>query len=114
MVRFNLENANISSNININTLVNFLIRYLSPPTASITDIVEQYELAFNAPENEMYAALPTPEYKECDFDTESSNNKPVYDLCFHLLKLYTTGNHALEEILNPLNHTPDPLDYRLR
>lgn len=87
--------------------------YVCPPTASVTDAVTLYESAFNAPEDEAYAAAPNPEYQEEDYEAEISSGRKIQDLCFHLLKLYCTGNHALEEILNPLTHTPDPLDYRL-
>lgn len=88
--------------------------YLSPPTCSITDALDLYEASFNTTETEVYAAAPEPEYKESDYDAEISNGKIIYDLCFHLLKLYCTGNHDLGELLNPLSYTPNPLDYRLR
>lgn len=88
--------------------------YLSPPTSSITDALDLYEASFNTTETEVYAATPEPEYKENDYDTESSKGKRIYDLCFHLLKLYCTGNHDLGQLLNPLSYTANPLDYRLR
>ncbi|EZA58163.1 hypothetical protein DMN91_011854 [Ooceraea biroi] len=87
--------------------------YLSPPTCSITDALDLYEASFNTTETEVYAATPEPEYKGSDYDTELSNGKRVYDLCFHLLKLYCTGNHDLGQLLNPLSYTANPLDYRL-
>lgn len=88
--------------------------YLSPPTCSITDALDLYEISFNATEAQAYAAVPEPEYRENEYDTELSNGKSIYDLCFHLLKLYCTGNHDLGELLNPLSYTANPLDYRLR
>lgn len=88
--------------------------YLSPPTCSITDALDLYETSFNATEAQAYAAVPEPEYRENEYDTELSNGKRIYDLCFHLLKLYCTGNHDLGELLNPLSYTANPLDYRLR
>ncbi|XP_003699361.2 nuclear pore complex protein Nup98-96 isoform X2 [Megachile rotundata] len=88
--------------------------YFSSPVASIRDALEQYEEAFDPIKNEYpYAAAPTPEYKGDHYEIETTNNKPIYDLCFHLLKLFCTGNHALGELLNPATHTADPLDYRL-
>jgi len=88
--------------------------YLSPPTCSITDALDLYEASFNTTETEAYAATPEPEYKENDYDAELNNSKRIYDLCFHLLKLYCTGNHDLGQLLNPLSYTANPLDYRLR
>ncbi|XP_025995170.1 nuclear pore complex protein Nup98-Nup96 isoform X2 [Solenopsis invicta] len=87
--------------------------YLSPPTCSITDALDLYEASFNTTEAQMYTAMPEPEYRENDYDAELSNGKRIYDLCFHLLKLYCTGNHDLGELLNPLSYTANPLDYRL-
>ncbi|XP_012260239.2 nuclear pore complex protein Nup98-Nup96 isoform X2 [Athalia rosae] len=87
--------------------------YVCPPTASITDAVNLYESAFNGSEAEAYASPPTPVYQEEDYEAEISSGKKIQDLCFHLLKLYCTGNHPLEQLLNPLTHTVDPLDYRI-
>lgn len=88
--------------------------YLSSPTCSITDALDLYEASFNTSESQMYAAVPEPEYRANDYDAELSNGKRIHDLCFHLLKLYCTGNHDLGELLNPLSYTANPLDYRLR
>ncbi|XP_050452741.1 nuclear pore complex protein Nup98-Nup96 [Cataglyphis hispanica] len=88
--------------------------YLSSPTCSITDALDLYEASFNMTEyTQIYAAIPEPEYRKNDYDAELSNGKQIYDLCFHLLKLYCTGNHDLGELLNPLSYTANPLDYRL-
>ncbi|XP_036147663.1 nuclear pore complex protein Nup98-Nup96 isoform X2 [Monomorium pharaonis] len=87
--------------------------YLSSPTCSITDALDLYEASFNTTEAQAYAAVPEPEYRQNDYDAELSNGKRIHDLCFHLLKLYCTGNHDLGELLNPLTYTANPLDYRL-
>lgn len=88
--------------------------YLSPPTASIRDALELYESSFDAKETDVYALPPQPEYMtETDFEVEVNDAAPIYDLCFHLLKLYCTGDHAFGVLLNPSTHTTDPLDYRL-
>ncbi|XP_076167828.1 nuclear pore complex protein Nup98-96 isoform X2 [Ptiloglossa arizonensis] len=88
--------------------------YFSSPVASIRDTLELYEEAFDINKTtDVYAAAPTPEYKGDDYELELNNGKPIYDLCFHLIKLFCTGNHALGELLNPAAHTADPLDYRL-
>ncbi|XP_032667417.1 nuclear pore complex protein Nup98-Nup96 isoform X2 [Odontomachus brunneus] len=87
--------------------------YLSSPTCSITDVLDLYETSFNTTESEVYAAAPEPEYRGSDYDAEISNGRRIYDLCYHLLKLYCTGIHDLGELLNPLSYTANPLDYRL-
>ncbi|XP_014603478.1 PREDICTED: nuclear pore complex protein Nup98-Nup96 [Polistes canadensis] len=87
--------------------------YLSSPTASITDVLELYEGSFNVDPTEAYSVIPQPEYKNNEYDPEINNKKSVYDLCFHILKLYCTGNHSMENLLNPLTYTLDPFDYRL-
>lgn len=93
----------------------YIFRYFSSPVASIRDALELYENSFDTGKTEYaYATAPKPEYKGDDYEIEITNGKPIYDLCFHLLKLFCTGNHALGELLNPATHTVDPLDYRLR
>nr|XP_033206829.1 nuclear pore complex protein Nup98-Nup96 isoform X2 [Bombus vancouverensis nearcticus] len=88
--------------------------YFSSPTASIRDILDIYEASFDTTKtNDVYTSIPKPEYKGNNFELEINNGKPIYDLCFHLLKLFCTGNHTLGELLNPATHTADPMDYRL-
>nr|XP_034193442.1 nuclear pore complex protein Nup98-Nup96 [Osmia lignaria] len=88
--------------------------YFSSPVASIRDALELYENSFDTGKTEYaYATAPKPEYKGDDYEIEITNGKAIYDLCFHLLKLFCTGNHGLGELLNPATHTVDPLDYRL-
>jgi nuclear pore complex protein Nup98-Nup96 len=88
-------------------------RYISHPTASITDFLDLYEASFFA-STRKYSATPRPDYFENEFEIENSNDNNVYDLRYLLLKLYSTGNYSLEAILNPQTYTYDPLDYRLR
>ncbi|XP_076242431.1 nuclear pore complex protein Nup98-96 isoform X2 [Calliopsis andreniformis] len=88
--------------------------YFSSPIASIRDTLELYETAFDTNKTDYaYAAQPKPEYRGNDCEIEINGEKSIYDLCFHLLKLFCVGNHALGELLNPATHTADPLDYRL-
>ncbi|KZC05431.1 Nuclear pore complex protein Nup98-Nup96 [Dufourea novaeangliae] len=94
--------------------------YFSSPIASIRDALELYEASFDTSNTTYaYAAAPIPEYRGTDDyeiemnEKEKKNEKPIYDLCYHLLKLFCIGNHALGELLNPATHTADPLDYRL-
>ncbi|XP_053682559.1 nuclear pore complex protein Nup98-Nup96 [Sabethes cyaneus] len=82
--------------------------YLCSPTASITDALIYYESSFQA--NEFFALPPTPSYAS---RTLINSSKPIHDIRFHLLKLYSKRSHPLEALLNPATHTPDPLDYRL-
>lgn len=37
-----------------------------------------------------------------------------YDVCYHLLKLFTDPMHQLETLLNPATITADPLDISVR
>lgn len=106
--------VNVCENLDWKRALAVHLWYLSPPTASITDVLDLYVSSFNGPITDIYAAAPLPDYKDEDYDAEISSGKQTYDLCYHLLKLYSTGDHPLEELLNPLTHTADPLDYRLR
>jgi nuclear pore complex protein Nup98-Nup96 len=43
-----------------------------------------------------------------------ATNNDLYDTCYHLIKLYCNGNHPIEHIISPLNHSGNQLDFRLR
>lgn len=105
---------NVCENLDWKRALAIHLWYLSSPTCSITDVLDLYERSFNTTESEIYAAAPEPEYRGSDYDAEISSGRRIYDLCFHLLKLYCTGIHDLGKLLNPLSYTANPLDYRLR
>ncbi|XP_009989585.1 PREDICTED: nuclear pore complex protein Nup98-Nup96 [Tauraco erythrolophus] len=90
--------------------------YLLPPTASISKALAMYESAFqNTPECEKYACCPLPPYLEdsgCVIE-EDDAGRPLRDVCFHLLKLYSDRHYDLDQLLDPRSVTSDPLDYRL-
>uniref|UniRef100_A0A1B6CZW3 Nuclear pore complex protein Nup98-Nup96 n=2 Tax=Clastoptera arizonana TaxID=38151 RepID=A0A1B6CZW3_9HEMI len=87
--------------------------YVSSSVASVTDALLNYESAFT--ENEaMFVKSPHPEYyTNANMEWEATSGKPVYDICYHLLKLYSNRTHSLEPLLNPAAYSPDSLDYRL-
>ncbi|NWS76773.1 NUP98 protein, partial [Crotophaga sulcirostris] len=90
--------------------------YLLPPTASISKALAMYELAFqNTSEYEKYACCPLPPYLEDSGCVIEDNNagRPLRDVCFHLLKLYSDRRYDLDQLLDPRSVTSDPLDYRL-
>ncbi|XP_054432172.1 nuclear pore complex protein Nup98-Nup96 isoform X3 [Pteronotus mesoamericanus] len=91
--------------------------YLLPPTASISRALSMYEEAFqNTSEGERYACSPLPSYLEgsgCMVEEEQDSRRPLQDVCFHLLKLYSDRHYDLNQLLEPRSITADPLDYRL-
>nr|CAD7197115.1 unnamed protein product [Timema douglasi] len=89
--------------------------YMCSQASSITDALLKYEEAFDSPESSnRYAHPPDPLYFEGDdMQPETSSGRAVWDLCYHLLKLYSSRSHPLDQLLNPATHTSDPLDYRL-
>lgn len=92
-----------------------IFRYICSPVASVTDALLQYEKAFRPPDSkDVYAKCPDPPYVEDGVEPETSSGQQIWDLCFHLLKLYSSRSHPLNQLLNPATHTSDPLDYRLR
>ena len=109
----NQGTINVCKNLDWKRTLALHLWYLSLPTASIRDALELYEGSFKNEMADIYGTEPLPEYFKEDYEVKFNNEKAVYDLCFHLLKLYCTGNHPMEEILNPLNHTADSFDYRL-
>ncbi|NXE85473.1 NUP98 protein, partial [Cochlearius cochlearius] len=70
----------------------------------------------NTPECERYACCPLPPYLEdsgCVIEEDDSAGRPLRDVCFHLLKLYSDRRYHLDQLLDPRSVTSDPLDYRL-
>ncbi|XP_075402305.1 nuclear pore complex protein Nup98-Nup96 isoform X6 [Tenrec ecaudatus] len=91
--------------------------YLLPPTASISRALSMYEEAFQSTsEGDRYACSPLPSYLEgsgCIVEEEQDSRRPLRDVCFHLLKLYSDRHYDLNQLLEPRSITADPLDYRL-
>uniref|UniRef100_A0A8C5T9W2 Nuclear pore complex protein Nup98-Nup96 n=1 Tax=Malurus cyaneus samueli TaxID=2593467 RepID=A0A8C5T9W2_9PASS len=91
--------------------------YLLPPTASISRALAMYESAFqNTSECEKYACCPLPPYLEdsgCVIEEDDNAGRPLRDVCFHLLKLYSDRSYELDQLLDPRSITSDPLDFRL-
>lgn len=90
------------------TVLALQLWYFTAPTSTITDALNAYNKAFKA--DECYAEPPKPSYKEAP----ATSGTPIYDLRYHLLQLYSKRTHSLEETLNPITHTSDPMDFRLR
>uniref|UniRef100_A0A3B4AT94 Nuclear pore complex protein Nup98-Nup96 n=1 Tax=Periophthalmus magnuspinnatus TaxID=409849 RepID=A0A3B4AT94_9GOBI len=92
--------------------------YMLPPTASVSDALRLYQDAFQGcADGGRYTCPPLPPYLESECldeeEEEESNQRPLYDLCFHLLKLYSDRHHPLSPLLDPLTVCPHRLDFRL-
>uniref|UniRef100_A0AAR2K7M0 Nuclear pore complex protein Nup98-Nup96 n=1 Tax=Pygocentrus nattereri TaxID=42514 RepID=A0AAR2K7M0_PYGNA len=108
---------NVCSELDWKRCVAVHLWYMLPPTASVADSLAKYEAAFQ--DGRKYACAPFPPYVddiellglyEEMVDTESK--KSLYDICFHLLKLYSDKlrERAVREMLNqhcPLEETED-------
>ncbi|XP_050720849.1 nuclear pore complex protein Nup98-Nup96-like isoform X5 [Eriocheir sinensis] len=83
--------------------------YVCPATATLAEALEEYDkaagLAGDAPE---YCNPPLPPYLATH--ALRNNMQVSYDMCYHLLKLFTDPRHPLEALLNPSTATPDPLN----
>ncbi|XP_030328960.1 nuclear pore complex protein Nup98-Nup96 [Strigops habroptila] len=110
-------NINVCSLLDWKRCVAVHLWYLLPPTASISQALAMYELAFqNTPECEKYACCPLPPYLEdsgCVIEEDDNAGRPLRDVCFHLLKLYSDRHYDLDQLLDPRSITSDPLDCRL-
>ena len=45
--------------------------------------------------------------------TQLPKQRDLYDTCFHLIKLYCVDKYPIADIVSPLCHTSNQLDYRL-
>ncbi|XP_076158509.1 nuclear pore complex protein Nup98-Nup96 isoform X1 [Alosa pseudoharengus] len=112
---------NVCAELDWQRCIAVLLWYMLPPTASISDALTKYETAFQGSPDELkYACAPLPPYLEsCDLACieeemeEEGVKKPLYDICFHLLKLYSDRHHNLQQLLDPSTVTIQHLDYRL-
>uniref|UniRef100_A0A8C1VCF4 Nuclear pore complex protein Nup98-Nup96 n=1 Tax=Cyprinus carpio TaxID=7962 RepID=A0A8C1VCF4_CYPCA len=116
---------NVCSELDWKRCVAVHLWYMLPPTASVADALAKYESAFQGSEEvKRYACPPLPPYvdelellgldEEMD---ETESKKPLFDICFHLLKLYSDRfvivHYTLQQLLDPSTVTADHLDYRL-
>ncbi|XP_051732984.1 nuclear pore complex protein Nup98-Nup96 isoform X1 [Ctenopharyngodon idella] len=112
---------NVCSELDWKRCVAVHLWYMLPPTASVADALAKYESAFQGSEEmKRYACPPLPPYvdelellgldEEMD---ETESKKSLYDICFHLLKLYSDRHYSLQQLLDPSTVTADHLDYRL-
>lgn len=87
--------------------------YMVPYTSSLTDALIMYEKSFLSKDGDAscYGKPPYPPYLA---NTKNEDDeKPIYDVQYHLLKLFSVKSHPLEPLLNPASYTNDHLDYRL-
>ncbi|KAL8559558.1 hypothetical protein ACOMHN_018721 [Nucella lapillus] len=100
--------------------------YHCQPNAPIAEALRRYENAFqgsgDGEATPPYAAPPLPPYLEeglgLDMEVEREEDggeerRRVWDVCYHLLKLYSQKGYPLEALLNPTSATPNSLDHRL-
>lgn len=98
-------------------------RYSCSPSATISDALSLYDASFegSGPWGS-YAAPPLPPYLEDSVDVDAlkaagdsgqRDEHAVYDMCYHLLKLYADRAYPLHRVLAPTTSTPDHLDARL-
>lgn len=88
-----------------------IYRYQSLPINSINDALNEYEKCV---QNEI-SKRPVPPYIEDSIQKDEPESvRRRLDTCFHLIKLYCDANYPIEDVIAPLNHTSDQLDYRLR
>uniref|UniRef100_A0A3B3T4H9 Nuclear pore complex protein Nup98-Nup96 n=1 Tax=Paramormyrops kingsleyae TaxID=1676925 RepID=A0A3B3T4H9_9TELE len=111
---------NVCSELDWKRCVAVHLWYMLPPIASVADALCMYEAAFQV--GDKYACPPLPPYLdncECEVLEEQElqevgePRRQLYDICFHLLKLYSDRHYSLQQLLDPCTVTADRLDYRL-
>ncbi|KAK2827957.1 hypothetical protein Q5P01_018991 [Channa striata] len=109
--------VNVCSQLDWKRCVAIHLWFMLPPMASVGDALARYEAAFKgACEVGKYSCAPLPPYLEMEqpeMEEEEESKRPLYDICFHLLKLYSDRHYSLQELLDPLTVTWERLDYRL-
>ncbi|XP_033631554.1 nuclear pore complex protein Nup98-Nup96-like isoform X1 [Asterias rubens] len=95
------------------------------PVASIQDALAEFDKGFHGESTlGRYCPVPRPPYMEnnpevypedgdMEYEEGETDGYTVWDMCYHLVKLYTDHTHRLERVLAPTTHTAYQLDYRL-
>ncbi|XP_035998550.1 nuclear pore complex protein Nup98-Nup96 isoform X1 [Fundulus heteroclitus] len=111
--------VNVCSDLDWKRCLAVHLWFMLPPTASVADALAKYQAAFQgSTEAGRYACAPLPPYQEGappeeEEEEEEECERPLYDLCFHLLKLYSDRHYSLQPLLDPLTVTWRRLDFRL-
>ncbi|CAL4157099.1 unnamed protein product, partial [Meganyctiphanes norvegica] len=83
--------------------------YVCPATATISEALNEYEAACGLSGEEPYCEAPLPSYIANKTLPKGMDVKHGYDVCYHLLKLFTDPTHKLEVLLNSWTISNDPL-----
>lgn len=70
--------------------------------------MDAYENAF---EGDDYYAFKPYKIHDSNMNDDDNNQFATYDVCYHLIKLYTDSAYEIYKIVDPLTHTRDPLDF---
>jgi len=84
-----------------------IYRYIQFTSSTIRDALDTYQNAFDG--DDFYACKPYQTYDGISVDIDDEFD--TYDICYHLLKLYTNSAYEMYKIVKPLTHTRHPLDY---
>jgi nuclear pore complex protein Nup98-Nup96 len=107
----NSQLTNVCENLDWKRQYGLHLWYKCLPINSIHDSIISFEqsLANNS------VAQPLPPYLEDTVTSDSKHNQPgpLFDTCFHLIKLYCNDKHPIADTVAPLSHNPNQLDYRL-
>lgn len=88
--------------------------YMTPFIGSLTDALLMYEKAFpNGSNAGYYAKPPYPPYCNSNLSDQVDLENSIFDVRFHLLKLFSSKYHPLEPMFNPATYTDDNLDYSM-
>jgi len=93
--------------MSVSTLI---VRYHCSPTETVANAVAAYDQSYCG--QAAYASPPLPDYLEKLAISDVAEG--VWDVCYHLIKLYCDRTHPLHVLLNTTAITDDPLDYSLR
>ena len=85
--------------------------YLCPSTCSVSEGLLAYErgAGIAKTDSEQYCQKPLPRYLLSHTRPDSTANVG-FDMSYHLIKLFVDPTYRLDQLLNPLTNTPDPLD----
>lgn len=109
------EDVNCCKNLNWKQTLSLQLWYQCNPNASIQEAIREYDESFQGtgPFGK-YSCPPYPMYMDdLDLSEKSKELDPVFDTCYHILKLYCDRSYRFDLLLMPETYSTAHLDYRL-
>lgn len=103
----NNNKVNVCDNLDWKRQFALHLWYNCLPINNIQDALVSYE------HNVTNGTCARPYPPHLEDSVQTNKREEIFDTCYHLIKLYCDKTHNLNDLLSPLTHTSNRIDYRL-